>query len=405
MCDAAGGVIAAYPRYGAARELAGRALWSVGERYGIDHGHSLDEELHSVPFAVRPGRSHPTRATVSVPFVVERYDVEVGLEQAFTDDMKSAYLNLIIEHPDLIGEIAEPGNRLVIAPNMRLHPAAVADPVPEPFTIGANHTAYLRHLGLAQPVPHPRIAVTVAVLDNGFEDSWWSGAPTPVPIGSSGMDLIPGDGSTSGHGTLMGALIAESAPGATIEPIRMGGSDSTEWDAIHALARAVDVGADVITLSYGQVLTDVKCDKCGLVRQAARSEVFERMIDWAVHAGGAHRALLVAAGNGGVGIIARPASCRGAIPITALDASGKSLAAFANWDPTGYLPVLALPGDDIADGAYTKTIYKGTSFATAYAAALFASGMMRWGITDADVVMSRLDTAGTASNASIVYLN
>lgn len=404
MCDAAGGVIAAYPRDGAARELVGRALREVGGRYGIDHGHSLDQELDSVPFAARTGRTHPNRASVSLPFVVERYDVEAGLEQAFTDEMRSAYLGLVIEHPDVIAEVADPGNRLAIAPNMRLHPAAVADPVPEPFTIGANHTAYLTHLGLARPVTNPWGTATVAVLDNGFEDSWWSGAPTPIPISSSGMDLIPGDGSTSGHGTLMGALIAESAPGAAIEPIRMGGSHSTEWDALHALARAVDVGADVITLSYGQVLTDVPCGTCGTVRQAARSEVFERMIDWAVHAGGAHRAVLVAAGNGGVGIIARPASCPGAIPVTALDTSGTSLASFANWDPTGRLPVLAVPGDGVADGATTNTSYGGTSFATAYAAALFATGIMRWGITDADVVMSRFDTAGTASNASIVHL-
>ncbi|MCU1430776.1 MAG: Subtilase family [Actinomycetia bacterium] len=226
--------------------------------------------------------------------------------------------------------------------------------------------------------------------------STWSGAPQLVHVGA-GADLIPGDPSTAGHGTLVAALIADSAPSADVEPIRMGGTDSTEWDALHALARAVDIDADVVTLSYRQILVDQPCAACGLVRQAARSEVFEKIVDWAVTAGGQDRAVLVAAGNDGVGVIARPASYSGAIPVTALDTTRKSLASFANWDASGQLSVIALPGDDVARGTQTNRTYAGTSFATAYAAALYAEAMARTGTTNARHVTTQL-----CSGASVV---
>jgi hypothetical protein len=80
--------------------------------------------------------------------------------------------------------------------------------------------------------------------------------------------------------------------------------------------------------------------------------------------------------------VANSAAYASAIPVTALDTSGAALASFAKCDPSGVLPVIALPGDDLAVNTSTNADIEGTSFATVYAAAMYAEGMMRWGNTD-----------------------
>jgi hypothetical protein len=185
----------------------------------------------------------------------------------------------------------------------------------------------------------------------------------------------------------------------------MAGQESTEWDALHALACAVNIGAHVVTFSYRQILAaDNPCRLCGLVRTAARSEVFAKMIDWTSNGGS--RAILAAAGNDGVGSVARPAAYQGAIPIAALDSGGSALWSGSNWDVANHLYVLAVPGENVASGT-SGALYSGTSFATAYAAALYAVAMRRNLTTDAAQI-SRVLTAsssGTVSNARIPVLN
>jgi hypothetical protein len=405
MCDLAGGAIAAVPREGPPAELARLALQRAMDRYGSRVGTTLEEELAQVPANVRAGERRPRAANTWPPFDVLKIDVPLGAELSMVDEARSEYLTLLIDHPEAIQWLAnDPSQRMAVAPNWKLHVAALKEAVANPFTIGANHPTYLRQMGLSSPTLNPTDPVTVAVLDNGFDDAFWSGAPSPVPIGP-GLDLIPGGAGSSGHGTLVSALIAESAPGAVVEPIRMGGDDSTEWDALHALARAVDIDAAVIALSYRQILVDTPCGTCGLVRQTARSEVFAKLLGWAASANGQNRAVLVAAGNDKAGDIALPAAYEKAIPATALDTTGTALASFANWDASGTLPVLALPGDDVAVDTQTNADIAGTSFATAYAAAMFAEAMMRWGTTDAPWVTSQLvAVAATVSNAQIPVL-
>jgi Subtilase family len=406
MCDLAGGVTVVVPHGGGAEpELARLAVERVAERYGARERTTMHDQLGRVLPFVRQGRGHPMPADVYVPFDLERIDVEAGLELSFVDDLRRDYLALVLDRPDVVpGLAANPELRLAASPNWALRPAALADPVTEPFTFGQHHATYLSRMGLSNPTSSPATRPIVAVLDNGFDDTYWSGAPTPIPVGT-GTDLIPADASTSGHGTLVAAIVADAAPGADVEPIRMGGDESTEWDALHALARAVAIGADIITLSYRQVLVDVPCPRCGLTRHAARSEVFERMLDWTTAAGGQSRAVLVAAGNDGVGVIARPASYPHAIPVTALDTTGASLASFANWDPTGTLGVIALPGDDVAEGTQSKVTFEGTSFATAYAAAMYAEAMIQSSTTWAPAVTHQLcNGAMTVSNAAVPVL-
>ncbi len=126
------------------------------------------------------------------------------------------------------------------------------------------------------------------------------------------------------------------------------------------------------------------------------------MIDWAVSANGGNRAVLVAAGNGGVGLIARPAASPGAIPVTALASNGGALAWFANYDTAGRLPVIAVPGEAVAEGAVTGLTFEGTSFAAGYAAAMYAEAMMRWGTSDAAQVTSLLCAGGVTAGTAMV---
>ena len=192
----------------------------------------------------------------------------------------------------------------------------------------------------------------------------------------------------------MTAIVASSAPGANVVPIRMARRcESTDWDALHALARATQIGAHVVTLAYRQVLgtADSTCQACGTIRRAARSEVFEKLLDWASDQG--QRAIVAAAGNDSSGTVARPAKYPRAIPVTALNSSGTALATFSNYDAAGTLPVLALPGEDVATGN-SGTATEGTSFATGYAAALYAVAMGRGSTTDASTVTTTLTGAG-----------
>lgn len=53
---------------------------------------------------------------------------------------------------------------------------------------------------------------TTAVLDDGFDPQLWKGCPTPITV-TEGQDLLRGDVSSSGQGTLVAALAASAAPG------------------------------------------------------------------------------------------------------------------------------------------------------------------------------------------------
>jgi hypothetical protein len=412
MCDLGSGeVIVTFGHEGAAQEVALRSLNFLSERYGSSRKQSLNQALEQEwPSAWESHtgevRSPDAGTAPALPFRGELWGVEIGSELSFVDELRSLYLELVLQDPTAIKEAAKnPDLRLTVSPNWRLHPAAgVAEAVTEPFKLSSSHSSYLKVIGLDKAGYADAQGITVAVLDNGFDNNFWVNSPSPVPV-SSGKDLISGDTSTSGHGTLVAALVAESAPGATVVPLRMAGQESTEWDALHALGQAVQLGAHVITFSYSQILAgDKQCLACGLVRTAARSEVFARMVGWASDHG--TRAVLAAAGNDGMGSIARPAAYNGAIAIAALETNGTRLWKDSNWDAGNRLKVLALPGEDVAFSTASTAAYSGTSFATAYAAALYAVQMGRKGTTDASSITGIL-TSGShkVSNASIPLLS
>jgi len=411
MCDFAGGqAIALWPREGPAAGVAWRALESVLKQYGGRVRRNLDNFPGGAAPPVWKGGA-PSRLSdrgrkfLTSPFQVYLLSVPHGEELSFVEQVRGAYVDEAVRDADAVRQLADRDQRLAVSPNWRLHPAAgVPEAVTAPFALGANHAEYLKRIGLMNASANDAAGITVAVLDNGFDPAFWLKAPPNPPI-SSGQDLIAGDTSSSGHGTLVAALIASSAPAANIVPIRMAGTESTEWDALHALACAVDFGADVVTFSYRQILADDKpCKECGLVRTGARSEVFARMIEWASNNG--DRAILAAAGNDGIGSVARPAAYRGAIPVAALDSRGTALWSRSNWDARNLLNVLAMPGEHVAASA-DGTSYSGTSFATGYAAALFAVAMSRGLAENAFEIMMKLLTTYSftrVSNASVPRL-
>jgi hypothetical protein len=412
MCDFVGGqVIVTRPRGdGPAARVAWAALSALSERYGARPLQNLDNLMEQPPSAwEREGRGRKSEHKSEFsrpPFHVELAEVRYGEELSFAEELRGLYLDFALSDIKAIADLVnDRTQQLHIAPNWRLHPAAgTPEAVLDPFTISRNHSAYLKQIGLDRAKPNEAAGVTVAVLDNGFDNKFWRAAPTPSLV-AAGHDLITGDASTSGHGTLVAALIASSAPGANVIPIRMAGTESTEWDALHALARAVQLGAQVVTFAYRQILAaNNPCKTCGLTRTAARSEVFAKMVDWA--SAGGSRAILAAAGNDGIGSIARPAGYPGAIPIAALASGGTALWSFSNWDAAAQLDVLALPGENVASGTSGNS-YSGTSFATAYAAALYAVAMGRNSIKDAAQISKALTAAssGTVSNATIPVLN
>lgn len=404
MCDLAGGVIVSYPVEGPGFALAMSAIETASARYGAHFVTSLADRLDAVPPPawISASSTTPLGVPPSIPFAVDLIDVEAGAELSLVDEMRAAYLDAVLSQPAVATQLSDPSRRLAVSPNWKLHSSGVAEAVPEAFTLSSNHATYLAKVGLNSAQPNEASDITVAVLDNGFESSYWLQAPTPIPV-QSGFDLISGDTSTSGHGTLVAAIIAASAPGADVVPLRMAGTDSTEWDTLHALGRAVQLNAQVLTISYRQILVNTRCGTCGLTRSAARSEVFERLLTWASDNG--KRAILVAAGNDGVGSIARPASYPGAIPVAALDAGGSALATFSNWDATSTLTVLALPGEAVATGQSSGTSYEGTSFATGYAAAAYAVAMARHLQADAKATTATLTAHGsTVSSATVPLL-
>ena len=148
-------------------------------------------------------------------------------------------------------------------------------------------------------------------------------------------------------------------------------------------------------------MVDVKCKSCGLTRHAARSEVFARLLHWAADDG--HRAIVVAAGNDAYPQVAYPAAYQLAIPVAALDQSGTALWTESNWDGSGQLKVLAVPGEAVATSSGTS--HSGTSYAVGYAAALYAVAMDRLGQTMADDVTTYLTKSGNSvSNADVPWM-
>ena len=236
--------------------------------------------------------------------------------------------------------------------------------------------------------------VVVAVIDTGV-DGTHSDLAGKVLEGYStviGKTIAAGSNSDSGeHGTHVAGIIAAAdngsgvvgiAPEAKIMPIQVLGTGGTGSDRTVAegIDWAVQNGAQVINLSLGGEMNPFSIDasrSCAAVSRAFDANVV----------------VIVSAGNDGASgnPKSEPASCRGALSVTAVD-ENMNRSYFSSFD--GSVGISA-PGSAIissipTDGRYTFGQWNGTSMAAPYvagAAALIRAANPLW---DAKQVVNAL---------------
>ncbi|MES2706504.1 MAG: S8 family serine peptidase [Verrucomicrobiota bacterium] len=153
--------------------------------------------------------------------------------------------------------------------------------------------------------------VTVAVLDSGV--TAYAGLdPGQVRYIDIGQGLS-GSGSEDGHGTAVGYLVDQVAPGAEILSIRVTGADGVSdlFTLAQGIQTAVDSGASVINISLGAYQNS-------LVLSAAIAYAAERGV-----------AVVAAAGNDQAAQLTWPAADNRVVSVGAVDALGQQ-ATFSN---------------------------------------------------------------------------
>ena len=233
--------------------------------------------------------------------------------------------------------------------------------------------------------------VTVAVIDSGVS------ADPPVLSGQvlAGQDYVTtsGDGGCddSGHGTMVGAIIAGRdgtgpyhgiAPDAKILPVRVlqdtrqYPSDQVDPLIAQGIRWAADHGANVINLS-------LNTSDSAAVRQAVTYALARDIV------------VVAAAGNEGgsaqQGSVEFPAALPGVLAVAGVDASGAHV---ASSNSASYVDVAA-PGDDIEGpaprgGGYAVFPQGGTSFAAPYVSGLAALLRGRFPTLPASAIVRRI---------------
>ena len=213
--------------------------------------------------------------------------------------------------------------------------------------------------------------VVIAVIDTGVDPDH----PLLAERLVAGFDLIDGDTDATdeanwadddgdglideayGHGTFIAGIIAQVAPGALIQPIRVLDADGRAdlYMVIDAIDLAIEMDADVINMSFGLV---------GKHKSRAMDDALKR-------AQKAGIVVVAAAGNVGTSDHSYPASAKDVIAVTALGDDGQLLAPFSNH---GKWVHVAAPGVNIVsavpDGGYAT--WAGSSMATAVVSSLAA---------------------------------
>jgi subtilisin family serine protease len=196
--------------------------------------------------------------------------------------------------------------------------------------------------------------VLVAVIDNGFDLTHPLLADAIEPGGYDFLDddpdpgVGPDTGSAVGHGTFVAGLVALASPESRILPLRAFANDGvgSSFAAAQAIYYAVEHGADVINMSFGQY---------------EFSNALERACSSAADAG----VLMVAAGgNDGMYLPIFPAALPNVIGVSALDTLD-AIAGFSNFGD--YIDVCA-PGVTVYSsltGSYDWGTWSGTSFSAA----------------------------------------
>jgi len=244
--------------------------------------------------------------------------------------------------------------------------------------------------------------VTVAVLDTGVDGTHPDLAGRVLP-GWSTLDnsalAVDQDNDSDQHGTHVATIIggdndadgvAGLAPKVTILPVQVLGSNGgTDRTVAAGIDWAVANGADIINLSLGGAKSIF--DNGGNISCTAVGRAFDAGV-----------VVIVAAGNSGSSRNPenRPASCRGALSVAALD-ENLERTFFSSYDAT---VGIAAPGRRIVAGVPTAAElpyaqWDGTSMAAPYvaaAAALLRSAHPEWTATE---VVTALRTSAVDVNS------
>lgn len=200
--------------------------------------------------------------------------------------------------------------------------------------------------------------VTVAVLDSGVSAD--AGLPQGqvqyIDIGQG----LTGSGSEDGHGTAVGYLVGQVAPGADILSIRVTGADGVSdlFTLAQGIQTAVDKGASVINISLGAY---------------QNSLVLSNAVEYAASHG---VAIVASAGNDQAAQLTWPAADPRTISVGAVDALGQQ-ATFSN---SGENLSLSAPGYGINTpwlGGGTVS-FDGTSASSPIVAGLMAFVMAQY---------------------------
>lgn len=228
--------------------------------------------------------------------------------------------------------------------------------------------------------------VTVAVIDNGI---WFDHPLMRASRIMSGHDFVNNDSDPSeepglmlGHGTFVAGLILLSAPDCRILPLRAFNGDGvgSEFSAAKAIRKAMDLGANVVNMSFGS---------------PDQYPVLASMIDRALSAG---LVLVGASGNYGNAIPMYPAANIGVISVGAID-SDDYIADFSNYGST--LDLVA-PGVSVYSsmaGEYEWATWSGTSFAAPIVSGSIALVLQRTGQLPSSVVEQHMRQTARSSLA------
>ena len=257
--------------------------------------------------------------------------------------------------------------------------------------------------------------VTVAVLDTGIDGTHAEFSGRLVP----GHDFVDGDADPSevgsftagvgvyGHGTHVAGVVARTAPGAKIMPLRVLDTqgETNAWVLGEALLMALDRGAQVVNMSLGSLertrilRTVAQLATCSLdaveLQGAEYSDPGYSDDKSRCTLGGRRLVLAAAAGNyGSDKLRTYPAAERGVYGLVPVAASAQAnrLAHFSN--SGGWIDIAA-PGDAIVSAVPGNgyATWSGTSMATPYVAGALALVLSRYpGLEPADVARRVTET-------------
>lgn len=302
-------------------------------------------------------------------------------------------------------ELAQPNLPLSTTDSLGLRKRFFAD-LDRPVVVdGAGYTIDQRALGSAG-LPAAMTAaggdgIVVAVLDTGVDlthpdlvtrlapDGFDFVDADPVPADDANGRDDDGDGEVDegvGHGTYVAGLVALVAPGSTILPVRVLGSDGsgTTWSMMQGLAYAAASGARVINLSLGG---------------AWAGDLADRQLEQLEQAG---IVVVAAGGNDGIdgsGAQVYPAAAEGVVGVTAIDGSSGAAASFAN---RGSWLDVAAPGVAITStfpgGRYAS--WGGTSASTPVVAGVLALAAAAMPGAQVDDIVDRVTSTSIADGLS-----